>query len=103
MLKNTNTSGAPMTLNLSDFHFPHILLIWWSSPASQGKLRFEKRLLDFQEKTAFKEQQLLKRLLGCVGLIDIQQGAHLAGANIRLAWEERPKLSHHLCTMRGPH
>ena len=102
MLKNTNTSGARMTLNLSDFHFPHILLIWRSSPASQGKLRFEKRLLDFQEKTVFKEQQLLKRMLGCIGLIDIQQGAHLAGANIRLAWEERPKLSHHLCTMRGP-
>ena len=78
MLTNTNTCAAPMALNLSDFHFPHILLIWRSSSASQGKLRFEKRLLDFQEETVFKEQQLLKRLLGCVGLIDIQQGAHLA-------------------------
>ena len=53
-----------------------------SSPASEGKLRFEKRLLDFQErKTAF-EEQLRKRLLPeCVCLIDIQQGAQNPNTN----------------------
>ena len=77
--------GAHMTSHSSDFHFPHIHLIWRSS-GIRGKLR-QKRL-KFQAETNFKEQ-FLKRLR-CVGLIDIQQGAHLAGANIRLAQRGLP-------------